>query len=240
MPAATAAARTSCGVIDARPSVTLSASEREKRNASCGTHDSAERSRRRDSVVTSCPPTNTVPAGGSQRRASSRPSVDLPLPVGPTTATISPGRTSKRHVAQHRLAPLIREGEPGEADRRRQRGLPAVLIVDRGRARLDEHLLDAFHRGQAATHDRQRQAERDRRPRQVREVPGERHQRAQRQPAARDRRARPTQMMTSVPTPPISPISGTKCACVLARATAASRREALAAANSAVARASIV
>ena len=48
-----------------------------------------------DSVLTSRPPTNTVPGGGSQSRASSRPSVLLPAPVGPTTATISPGATVK-------------------------------------------------------------------------------------------------------------------------------------------------
>ncbi len=38
---------------------------------------------------------NTVPGGGSQSRASRSPRVDLPLPVGPTTATVSPGATSK-------------------------------------------------------------------------------------------------------------------------------------------------
>src|SRR5262249_14530640 len=47
------------------------------------------------SWVTSCPPRKTVPGGGSHSRASKRPRVDLPLPVAPTTATVSPAATSK-------------------------------------------------------------------------------------------------------------------------------------------------
>ena len=73
----------------------LSAMEREKRSASCGTQPTVARSVASGSVVTSRPPTNTVPAGGSHSRASSSPSVLLPAPVGPTTATISPGATAK-------------------------------------------------------------------------------------------------------------------------------------------------
>ena len=50
----------------------------------------------------------------------------------------------------------------------------------------------------------------------------------------------PTHRMTSVPSPVMSPMSGVKCACVRARSALASRSAALAAPNSAVARASIV
>ena len=50
----------------------------------------------------------------------------------------------------------------------------------------------------------------------------------------------PAQSTISVPTPVTSPMSGVKCACVRARSALASRRAALAAANSAVVRASIV
>lgn len=38
----------------------------------------------------SWPSKKTVPAGGSQRRLSARRSVDLPLPLGPMTPTITP------------------------------------------------------------------------------------------------------------------------------------------------------
>ncbi len=73
--------------------MTLSSIEREKRKASCGTQPTVARSVASGSVVTSRPPTNTVPGGGSQSRASSRPSVVFPAPVGPTTATMPPGAT---------------------------------------------------------------------------------------------------------------------------------------------------
>src|SRR5712691_11022410 len=63
----------------------------------------------RDSVVTSRSPRNTLPAGGSHNRASTRPSVVLPLPVGPTTATVSPGATSK-------LTPFSTGTRPGYAN----------------------------------------------------------------------------------------------------------------------------
>ena len=108
-PAVTKAAPTRSSARPSRPSVTLSRIRREKRNASCGTQASVERSRPRGSVRTSSPPTNTVARGGSHSRASTRPSVDLPVPVGPTTATSSPGRTSK-------LTSRSTGGRPGYAN----------------------------------------------------------------------------------------------------------------------------
>ena len=42
---------------------------------------------------TSIPSTNTVPRGGSYSRGSRLMSVDLPEPVGPTTASVSPAAT---------------------------------------------------------------------------------------------------------------------------------------------------
>ena len=50
----------------------------------------------------------------------------------------------------------------------------------------------------------------------------------------------PAHRITSVPSPVTSPMSGVKCACVRASSALASRRAALAPANSAAARASIV
>jgi hypothetical protein len=73
--------------ISSRASVTFSRMDRENRNASCGTQPSAARRGWGARVVTSWPPRNTVPGGGSHRRARRRPSVDFPPPVGPTTTT---------------------------------------------------------------------------------------------------------------------------------------------------------
>ena len=50
-------------------------------------------------------------ASGSSSPATSSSSVDLPEPVGPTTATVRPGSTVKRHVVEHREAGLVGEGE---------------------------------------------------------------------------------------------------------------------------------
>jgi hypothetical protein len=57
---------------------------------------------------------NTVPGGGSCSRASSEISVDLPEPVTPTSATVCPPRSSRRHVQHRRVA--VREDEVAEFD----------------------------------------------------------------------------------------------------------------------------
>src|SRR5439155_15450060 len=49
------------------------------------------------------------PGAGSQSRARRSPSVDLPLPVGPTTATVSPAPTVK-------LTPRSAGGRPAYAN----------------------------------------------------------------------------------------------------------------------------
>ncbi len=68
----------------------LSAIDSEKRNASCGTNPIAPRSWDSARSRTSTPSTNTVPGGGSKSRGSRLMSVDLPEPVGPTSATVCP------------------------------------------------------------------------------------------------------------------------------------------------------
>src|SRR5437867_1390934 len=95
MPATLAAARTWAAPPLSRPRAMFSAIDREKRNPSCGTYPRPARRDASGISVTSRPSTRSVPTGGSQSRASRSPSVDLPLPVGPTTATFSPGTTSK-------------------------------------------------------------------------------------------------------------------------------------------------
>ena len=61
-----------------------------------------------------------VPAVGGSRPATSRSSVDLPQPLGPSRATNSPGSTSKVDVVEHRQR-LAVELE-GVADAARRRG----------------------------------------------------------------------------------------------------------------------
>src|SRR5438046_10263861 len=67
------------------------------------------RSAPRGSRATSPSPTRTVPGGASQSLARRSPSVDLPLPVGPTTATVSPAPTEK-------LTPRSAGGRPAYAN----------------------------------------------------------------------------------------------------------------------------
>ena len=58
---------------------------------------------------------------------SSRSRVDLPQPLGPTIATNSPGRTSKRHVVEDQRAVVgVAEGEPAGLDRAGQRPGPGA------------------------------------------------------------------------------------------------------------------
>ena len=51
-------------------------------------------------------------ASGSSRPASRSSRVDLPQPVGPTTATVRPGSTVKDDAVEHGGARLVGEGEP--------------------------------------------------------------------------------------------------------------------------------
>ena len=122
------------GSTASRPSVTLSTSAREKRNASCGTQASAARSRPSESVVTSC----AADEDGAGRR--------LPQPREQQTerGLAAARRTHdghhlarphlERHVAQHRRPTAVGEGEPVEADRRGERLRRAVAALDRAPA----------------------------------------------------------------------------------------------------------
>ncbi len=61
-----------------------------KRKGSCGTTTSRVRSSSLATAVSGTPPIRTVPIVGSAKREISRPSVVLPEPVSPTTATCCP------------------------------------------------------------------------------------------------------------------------------------------------------
>ena len=97
-----------CPAIASSPNATLSASVSENRNGSCGTKPIAPRSTASGISRTSTPSMNTVPGGGSCSRASRLISVDLPEPVGPTSATVCPAsmraetwsRTGRAAVAE--------------------------------------------------------------------------------------------------------------------------------------------
>ena len=66
----------------------------EKRKPSSGTSATARRSSRGSASRTSRPSIDTEPELTSYNRAIAATSVVLPDPVGPTTATVSPGDTS--------------------------------------------------------------------------------------------------------------------------------------------------
>ena len=71
-----------------------------KRTVSWSTIATCARSHSSAQSRASRPSISTRPATGSWKRAMSAPSVDLPAPEGPTTATHSPGRDVQGHVAQ--------------------------------------------------------------------------------------------------------------------------------------------
>ncbi len=86
--------------------------------------------------------------------------VDLPAPLAPISATISPGRTSKRHVLQHRRGAvaggeLARRSGPASRDplpRRGARPRAHLAVAEIGL----EHLRIAAHLGGRAGRDRAR------------------------------------------------------------------------------------
>src|SRR5438876_8749706 len=80
------------------------------------------RSAPRGSPATSRSPTRTVPGGASQSLARRSPSVDLPLPVGPTTATVSPAPTLK-------LTPRSAGGRPSYANVTSANRMDGALVV---------------------------------------------------------------------------------------------------------------
>ena len=84
--------RSSVASPSGRPNAMLLARESENRNGSCGTTAIARRSVRNGYSRTSMPSMKTVPGGGSCSRGNRFSSVDLPAPVGPTNATVWPGR----------------------------------------------------------------------------------------------------------------------------------------------------
>ena len=87
----------------------------------------------------SWPPRRTTPASGSQKRSSRLATVVLPAPDGPTSATVLPAGTLKRHVGQ-RAAPAA---GIGEAHARHLEGdvAPVPLVRRHARAVGDRHRL---------------------------------------------------------------------------------------------------
>ncbi len=112
-------------------------------------------------------------------------SVDLPDPVGPTSATVWPGVDAHGDPVEHGALP-VREGQVPELDLAAdigQRHQPvARRILDL--RRVLQHLEHALPRREAALHHVRHPAERDHRPRQHRQVGVERDEPADRDPAA--------------------------------------------------------
>ena len=105
--------------VDDRPKAIFSASVSLNKNVSCGTKPIERRVATMDNCRTGLPSINTLPSGASSRRGIRFISVDLPLPVLPTNATVFPGSIlrsiSSRPVCRYRqnvrsrnsTAPLI-------------------------------------------------------------------------------------------------------------------------------------
>ncbi len=87
------AAGTSAG--SATPIPTFSSTDSANRNASWNTSAAARANSAGARSSTGWPPMRTVPLSGSSRPTIDSTSVDLPAPVGPTSATVSPASTSK-------------------------------------------------------------------------------------------------------------------------------------------------
>ena len=108
--------------------------------------------------------------------------MDLPLPVGPTTATSPPSGTRKLTPA--RTGAAVRRRRTSDRGTRsgpvgRSAASSASTAPSAGTGRLED-LGDAPHRGEPALDARQRPAERDRRPREVGEIAAEGDEGAQR------------------------------------------------------------
>jgi hypothetical protein len=93
--AARMAAMTSASGASGRPYRTFCSSVSFRSTVSCGTTAVAPLSDARLKSRTSTPPTRTVPEPQSYKRVTRRRMLDLPLPLGPTMATDSPGATRR-------------------------------------------------------------------------------------------------------------------------------------------------
>ena len=94
-PARRAASRTASKGADGRPSRMLSRTDPRKSVGRCGTHATDRRHAAMSHRARSTPPTVTRPAVGSTSPRMTAAIVLFPLPVGPTSATTSPGRSSR-------------------------------------------------------------------------------------------------------------------------------------------------
>ena len=95
------ARQSSASVASSRPKRRLEAIVPVNRNGRCGTRPIVAHSASRSASRTSTPPTRTVPPVASNSRGRRETSVDLPAPVDPTIATVSPG--SARNVMPERI-----------------------------------------------------------------------------------------------------------------------------------------
>jgi hypothetical protein len=109
----------------------------------------------------------------AERRARSIASVVLPEPVRPTMASDSPGATFEAHVVEH-LAVAVRERRALHASEPLTCARRAARPVDDLGLRVEDSRCARTRA--TALHDREREAERDHRPRHPREAPPEREE----------------------------------------------------------------
>ncbi len=94
-PASASARLTAASSASGRVSRAFSAIVPAYRCGLCGTQAMRERHSSKSSSARSAPPTDTRPSVGRTNPSSTFSSVDLPAPLGPTSATVSPGSTWK-------------------------------------------------------------------------------------------------------------------------------------------------
>ena len=111
-----AAARISSSVASGLPTRRFSAIERLNSSTSWNTTPMLRRSAASLSPRMSMPSILTEPDCGSNTRCSSASAVDLPAPVGPTSATISPGSAVKLRSATAGALAVVGERHVGEFD----------------------------------------------------------------------------------------------------------------------------
>ena len=94
-PASRAASSTDAGPAPGRPRVRFAATVPATRAGCCAAQATRSRHQSRSASPRGRPPATTRPSSGRVSPSSTRPRVVLPAPLGPATATSSPGRRSR-------------------------------------------------------------------------------------------------------------------------------------------------
>ncbi|RPK47565.1 hypothetical protein EES39_11870 [Streptomyces sp. ADI92-24] len=117
-PASRSAAVTALSSASGRASRTFSAIVPAKRCGRCGTQAIRSRQRSGERSARSVPPTRTRPSSGAAKPSTTFSRVDLPTPLGPTRATVSPSSTTSEAPAREgSVRPACRTVTPSISSR---------------------------------------------------------------------------------------------------------------------------